>query len=216
MARDASTQTHWSWLEDSRRLGSAVKGSEVDDDAAGIGQPQDGGGVAELLLPPLNQPHSGAGGGIAETREGVKTEGEALRLPKIVDQLQAVDFGSYSSSEGEEEDDGAQPPYPDTHASTLLSPAILHYLRESQSLANKFFALGYDWPDTAASHDEGGGRRTCDFCEQEFPQPSLPFDGDEREVTSRWKHRLVLFSIMPCFPYRISFCAAKTIVNSAC
>lgn len=199
MARDASTQTHWSWLEDARL---AAQRPEVDGDS--IGQQTQpvlhGGGVAELALPslhPLRSVAGGEGGAFVKPLEEVQAENEVLRLPEIVDQLQAVDLGSDSSSETDEEGDGKQPPFPDFHASSLPSPAILHYLRESQSLASTFLGLGCDGLDAAAPHGEEGGKRTCDFCGQEAFTP----DRDEREVCNETEKALpyLLLSIMPLF-----------------
>ena len=218
MSREASTQTHWSWLEDSRwlELGSEVDGNSIGQQT----QPLHRGGGAELTLPPLNPPPRSDAGAIMEPLEEVQAESEVLRLPEIVDRLQAVDFGSPSSSETDEEGDGAQPPFPDIHASSLPSPAILHYLRESQSLASTYLSLGCDRLDTAASHDEEGGTRTCDFCGQEFPAltpSSMPPDSNEGEVTRQRKHYPIsFFLIMPFFLCRIACFAAKNTANSAC
>ena len=169
---DASTQTHWSWLEDARRLGLSPRlpergprgGEETSGQAAGSGEREAG-------LPPL--PGPAARRAKTERRQGEADErasgGAALHLPEIVHQLQVVNFAGHSSSEGDSEGDSEEDPapFPDVKADVLPSPAILRYLRESQSMASEFFSLGKDSPGSSGCLTEGGSEESvCNFCGQ--------------------------------------------------
>lgn len=76
-------------------------------------------------------------------------EGEEKNVPLLVSQLSELEFPSDLSSDGSTEDEEEQniedeeilPPYPDVQADQLSWPAILRYLRESESAASKYFSL---------------------------------------------------------------------------
>lgn len=76
-------------------------------------------------------------------------EGEEKNIPLLVSQLSGLEFPSDISSDSSTEDEEEQniedeeilPPYPDVQADQLSWPAILQYLRESESAASKYFSL---------------------------------------------------------------------------
>ena len=136
-------------------------------------------------------------------------EGEGCRidLPALIGQLSELEFSSGSSSSDdstsdEEEEDSAEEkdkpsPYPDLGAGQLPWPAVLQYLRESESEASKYFSLGHATdcreldlgpakevterqrtPVVASSHEVARPvvermSRECDFCGQNAAQWSV-------------------------------------------
>ena len=85
---------------------------------------------------------------------GDNGEGEENSVPLLVSQLSRLEFPSDQSSDCSTEDEEEQniedeeilPPYPDVQADQLSWPAILQYLRESESAASKYFSLNKSPP----------------------------------------------------------------------
>ena len=129
-----------------------------------------------------------------------------LQLPPILTtQLQEIDFPTSdqesSSSSDEDEDDreenaiGKLQKFPYLQVSDLPLPAILQYLRESESLASEYFSLQNKHSVDMNARKEGGvdkedrgkqiakdpevevslitGSDVCEFCGQQSPRQSL-------------------------------------------
>ena len=118
----------------------------------------------EVHLPPLVAPgnvgREPAAAGVSELEEEEMSSEEGESLPRIMSQLTDLKFPSSSSSdehtleEEEEEGDGREvgltfggsevgkpPPYPELGVGRLPWPAVLQYLRESESEASRYFSL---------------------------------------------------------------------------
>ena len=120
----------------------------------------------EVHLPPLVAPGNvgrgkaePAAAGVSELEEEEMSGEEGESLPRIMSQLTDLKFPSSSSSdehtlEEEEEGDGREggltfggseagkpPPYPELGVGRLPWPAVLQYLRESESEASRYFSL---------------------------------------------------------------------------
>ena len=106
---------------------------------------------------------------------------EELRLPPIVALLEAMEFPSDSESNSEEDGDSSTecedhrtPPFPNVNSFNLPWPAILQYLRESESMASEYFSLASNRLGT--SSELGllpSGNTLCDFCGKVTPKHSL-------------------------------------------
>ena len=123
-----------------------------------------------------------------------------LKLPPILTtQLQEIDFPASdqeSSSSSDEDDDreenanGKLQKFPDLQVSDLPLPAILQYLRESESLASEYFSLqnkhsveggvGKEDRDRQIAKDPEvevslitSSSDVCEFCGQQSPRQSL-------------------------------------------
>lgn len=155
-------------------------------------------------------PHMSEPKMLPSKEDGVGGRGEETSVPLLVSQLSGLefpsDFSSDSSTEDEEEqdveDEEIPPPYPEVQADQLSWPAILQYLRESESAASKYFSL--DQPTSnhremkresvgvkqpSRGQEEGFSSdctareadypvvermsRECDFCGHEAPQWSV-------------------------------------------
>ena len=127
-----------------------------------------------------------------------------LKLPPVLTtQLQEIDFptSDHESSSSSDEDDreenaiGKLQKFPDLQVSDLPLPAILQYLRESESLASEYFSLQNKHSVDMNARKEGGvdkedrGKQiakdpevevslitysdVCEFCGQQSPRQSL-------------------------------------------
>lgn len=84
---------------------------------------------------------------------------------------------SISSSSEDEEEEGEVEPYQSVSSDNVPWPAILQYLRESESESSKYFSLQtpqaateqYDKEEAAIQYTDTA-RTTCQFCEQ-FTKP---------------------------------------------
>ena len=148
----------------------------------------------------------------------------ALNLPPILTtQLKEIDFpasdqeSSSSSDEGDDDDgeenaNGKLRKFPDLQVSDLPWPAILQYLRESESLASEYFSLQNKHSVDVTAHKQGGvvdkedsdkqiakypevevslipsSSDVCEFCGQKSPRQSLLGSiTEEQEVSSLTK-----------------------------
>ena len=74
------------------------------------------------------------------------------------------------------------PPYPSLSSFNLPWPAILQYLRESESLSSEYFSLARRQQDSTPTAQQC--RPQCFFCEQTAPAMSLlPVEDSNREVS---------------------------------
>ena len=128
-------------------------------------------------------------------QEVVGTSEELLQLPPIATQLEGLEFPSDSESNSEEDEPGdssteceeqGTPPFPNVQS--LPWPAILQYLRESESMASEYFSLASDRLGTTGELGLlPSGNTLCDFCGKVTPKRSLLISagGTEFEV-SHW------------------------------
>ena len=149
-----------------------------------------------------------------------------LKLPPILTtQLKEIDFpvsdqeSSSSSDEDEGEDDGEENTngklrkFPDLQVSDLPWPAILQYLRESESLASEYFSLQNKHSVDVTAHKQEvvvdkedsdkqiakcpevevslipSSSDVCEFCGQKSPRQSLlgSITEEQEEVSSLTK-----------------------------
>ena len=186
---------------------------------------------------------------ILSTAEAVGTyletgnDDEQLTLPPaIVQQLEEMDFASESNSSSDENDSKYQeddpPKVSDIQARELPWPAILQYLRESESLACKYFSLENRHRSTTgkrsrrsaatvgrSSHSKGAARQVearasgaraflpeggtvCEFCGQVSPRHSLLKGMDK---ASRTNTKTTTVAMPSCF---VSFRTCHFVVMS--
>ena len=113
------------------------------------------------------------------------------------------DEGDKEEEDGEDEEgdetDTTQepPPYPNLHAEQVSWPAVLQYLRESDSLSSHYFSLGREQRVEGEGGTEGAGEgevcSECQFCGHTPPQWSILNCASEGEEVSRrrWRRRRV-------------------------
>ena len=157
----------------------------------------------------------------------------ALKLPPILTtQLKEIDFPasdqeSSSSSDENDDDDGEENTngklykFPDLQVSDLPWPAILQYLRESESLASEYFSLQNKHSVDVTAHKERGvdeedsdkqtakypevelsllpsSSDVCEFCGQKSPRRSLlsSITEEQEEVSSLTKSTGVIGAML--------------------
>ena len=160
-----ATQTPWSYLREAQQPhisdallvnGSSASSREVEVEASEeCGEKGSKGiGTAPDDLPATS----------SEEREDIRPAEEVDSVPGLVDQLSELQFASELSSDDpvsdkyDGEDDGSETdttldelrPYPDLPTSQLPWPAVLQYLRESESEASKYFSLESGGVNTSA------------------------------------------------------------------
>ena len=140
------TQTPWSYLSDTRH--------QLVDDGCDIEREEDKASQLENQQLVYNDGRSESvkiNDGLLHSSESVEISHlENSDVSELVDQLTELQFvNGYSSDDEEEEEEeedvhSVSPPYPDLPTSQLSWPAILQYLRESESEASKYFSLDYE------------------------------------------------------------------------
>ena len=124
-------------------------------------------------------------------QEVVSASEELLHLPPIAAQLEALEFPSDNESDSEEDEGNSgteceehtTPPFPNVQSFNLPWPAILQYLRESESMASKYFSLASDRLGTTSELGLlPSGNTLCDFCGKVTPKRSLLISAGGTEV----------------------------------
>lgn len=220
------TQTPWSWLSDHRISKAAVGATSTSDDlhlpepceAGDHRARQEKRETQELSLPSIVPPpdrerdrgHDQLTTDLSSEPRVSSDEGGGVSLPLPLAQiaLHHVSSSDEHTSEGEEgeegegEDDITLPlidkpaPYPDLCVGQISWPAILQYLRESESEASKYFSIDEgdkrmkNYEQLSVNNEEivterkgapnadmgpvvEGMSRECDFCGQAAAQWSM-------------------------------------------
>ena len=127
-------------------------------------------------------------------------EGSGINLPALIGQLSELEFPSGSSSSDdstsdEEEELSAEDnaallslkeepsPYPELGAGQLPWPAVLQYLRESESEASKYFSL--DHAADCRELDLQPAKEVTEFSESQGPAVVASSNGVARPVVER-------------------------------
>ena len=213
-----STQTPWSYLNDIRQHHNVTDSQLVLDDGCDIEEKTSQLQKQSVNTPVDDEeseehPHDDSSESVVD-----RTQLEDSHVSEVVEQLSQLQFisseeeekeeeekdeGEEEKDEGEEEkeeegvsgmnddDDAALPPYPTISSSQLSWPAILQYLRESESEASKYFSLDNTdnisdvkrseclaGEDEMMKHEEDAAlvekmNEVCDFCGQSTTQWSV-------------------------------------------
>lgn len=203
---DKCTQTDWSWLQHQIADANGHFCKESDDHA----EEQD---IAIRITPDSREqvktPHSeviSRGATASSKRESrrmsaVRYSDESRLFQTSPEFDEFVAMLADLKSDDEDDDEEAEeivndvdeetahtpppPPYPSLSSFNLPWPAILQYLRESESLSSEYFSLAKPQKDavpiTATAQQ---CRPQCFFCEQKAPVMSLlPVEDGKQEVS---------------------------------
>ena len=207
---DKCTQTDWSWLQDQiiatdeklcRESDTHVEEQDVAVEISVDAQ--------ERVKTPLSE--SVSRGATASWRESRRMsavrysdESRLFQTSPEFDEFVAMLTDLKSDDEDDEEEaeeienveeteqpvTPPPPPYPSLSSFNLPWPAILQYLRESESLSSEYFSLAKPQQDSSLiTATAQQCRPQCLFCEQKAQVISLlPVEGDKKEVSAFIKY----------------------------